>query len=405
MYGVLLIIVLVITGGAIAFVGDRLGSRVGKKRISLFGLRPKHTSILVTIITGVLITSSSIGIMAVASDNVRTALFGMEKLHQEMEKTKEQLLIASQDLEQARTEQKSADIALNQAREGLHELQGQMYELQERNDNLLEGNAELERAKYELMERYDILSATNGELLLEQAELRAGNDKLQGENKDLEERNKDLRDGIVSMREGEIVFRAGEVLAYETLRGGRSEEDIKLDLQSLMAKAQENSYLSLTQRSSTEVTPDDVQFWIYPPDFEAAVQKIAQSDYDIIVQVVTVSNLLKGEGLRVTLELYRNAQIYTDGMLVLSKEIKLDGTVKTAEDGVVQFLKDVNDAAIKKGMVPDRLTGAIGVIDGNQVFNVLKQLESVNGTAVLYAHANGNTNTLGPLRIILKVGL
>ena len=32
MYGVLLILVLVITGGAIAFIGDRLGSKVGKKR-------------------------------------------------------------------------------------------------------------------------------------------------------------------------------------------------------------------------------------------------------------------------------------------------------------------------------------------------------------------------------------
>lgn len=50
MYGIFLIIVLVITGGAIAFIGDKLGSKVGKKRLSIFGLRPKHTSILVTII-------------------------------------------------------------------------------------------------------------------------------------------------------------------------------------------------------------------------------------------------------------------------------------------------------------------------------------------------------------------
>ena len=57
MDGVLLIIVLVITGGCIAFIGDRLGSKIGKKRLSLFGLRPRHTSILVTILTGVTITT------------------------------------------------------------------------------------------------------------------------------------------------------------------------------------------------------------------------------------------------------------------------------------------------------------------------------------------------------------
>ena len=49
MYGVLLIVVLIITGGAIAFIGDRLGTKVGKKKLSIFGLRPRHTSIIVTI--------------------------------------------------------------------------------------------------------------------------------------------------------------------------------------------------------------------------------------------------------------------------------------------------------------------------------------------------------------------
>ena len=63
MYGVLLILVLVITGGAIAFIGDRLGSKVGKKKLSLFGLRPRHTSIIVTIVTGILITTTTLGVM------------------------------------------------------------------------------------------------------------------------------------------------------------------------------------------------------------------------------------------------------------------------------------------------------------------------------------------------------
>ncbi|MBQ1511635.1 MAG: DUF3084 domain-containing protein, partial [Selenomonadaceae bacterium] len=37
MYGVLLIVVLIITGGVIAFIGDRLGTKIGKKRLSIFG--------------------------------------------------------------------------------------------------------------------------------------------------------------------------------------------------------------------------------------------------------------------------------------------------------------------------------------------------------------------------------
>jgi len=56
-YGIVLIAVLAIMGGAIAYIGDKLGTRVGKRKLSIFGLRPKHTSIIVTIITGILIAS------------------------------------------------------------------------------------------------------------------------------------------------------------------------------------------------------------------------------------------------------------------------------------------------------------------------------------------------------------
>ena len=91
MYGVVLIFVLIITGGAIAFIGDRLGTKVGKKKMSIFGLRPRHTSILVTIVTGVMITTTTLGVMSIMSENVRTALFGMEKLNRSMQQAKTEL--------------------------------------------------------------------------------------------------------------------------------------------------------------------------------------------------------------------------------------------------------------------------------------------------------------------------
>ena len=91
MYGVLLIAVLIITGGAIAFIGDRLGTKIGKKRLSIFGLRPRHTSIVITIFTGICITTLTFGVMAAASENVRTALFGMERLNRTMQETQTNL--------------------------------------------------------------------------------------------------------------------------------------------------------------------------------------------------------------------------------------------------------------------------------------------------------------------------
>ena len=55
----MLIVILAITGGVIAYLGDRIGMKIGRKRLTLFGLRPKHTSILITILTGVFIATAT----------------------------------------------------------------------------------------------------------------------------------------------------------------------------------------------------------------------------------------------------------------------------------------------------------------------------------------------------------
>ena len=80
MYGTVLVSLLALIGGLIALIGDRIGMKVGRKRLSLFGLRPKHTSMVVTVCTGIVIAAASLTILAAASSNVRTALFHMEEL-------------------------------------------------------------------------------------------------------------------------------------------------------------------------------------------------------------------------------------------------------------------------------------------------------------------------------------
>ena len=57
----LVVLFLLAVCGLIAYIGDLLGRRMGKKRLSAFGLRPKHTAILFTIVTGVLIACVSLG--------------------------------------------------------------------------------------------------------------------------------------------------------------------------------------------------------------------------------------------------------------------------------------------------------------------------------------------------------
>lgn len=80
MYGLGLVLMLVVLGGLIAFIGDRIGMKIGKKRLSIFGLRPKYTSILITIITGIVVAGTSVLVMSIVSQDVRTALFRMHEI-------------------------------------------------------------------------------------------------------------------------------------------------------------------------------------------------------------------------------------------------------------------------------------------------------------------------------------
>ncbi|MBF0408535.1 MAG: DUF3084 domain-containing protein [Candidatus Riflebacteria bacterium] len=79
------IFVLMAISGLIAYLGDRLGTYAGKKRLSIFGMRPKNTAVIFAVSTGVLITSITLITAMILSENVRIALFSVQKLSEERE--------------------------------------------------------------------------------------------------------------------------------------------------------------------------------------------------------------------------------------------------------------------------------------------------------------------------------
>ena len=71
----ILIIFLILLGGLIAPFGDLLGTKIGKARFSILKLRPKKTATIITIITGGFISSISIGLLILVSEEFRQRLF------------------------------------------------------------------------------------------------------------------------------------------------------------------------------------------------------------------------------------------------------------------------------------------------------------------------------------------
>ena len=85
----LLILALLALGGVLATLGDRLGSRVGKARLSLFNLRPRNTAVLITVLTGSLISAVSLGLMLAVSQRLRTGLFELDSLEQKLQDSRD----------------------------------------------------------------------------------------------------------------------------------------------------------------------------------------------------------------------------------------------------------------------------------------------------------------------------
>ena len=260
------------------------------------------------------------------------------------------------------------------------------------------GIAELEGAKAELTARNEELSGNNQKLLADNTNLTADNENLTADNKKLEERTRQLRAGLITVREGDIAFRAGEIIASGVIRGGRSNEEVAADMEMLAALANRN----VSARFGSDRSDEDI--WIYRPEYEAAVETIAKSKQDIVVRIAAASNLVRGEEVRTTLELYPNSIIYRDKEFIIARPYDLGlADDSEAEQTVMNFLKDVNFAATSKGILPDPLRGTVGVMEGAQFYDVVAKLKGQRGHVILLAYANGDTDASGPLRLKIEV--
>lgn len=78
-------------GGGIAYLADMVGKKLGKKRLSVFGLRPRQTAALGTICLGVLITMVTITFALVVSSGTRHIWFHGNEIRRELSKLEDEL--------------------------------------------------------------------------------------------------------------------------------------------------------------------------------------------------------------------------------------------------------------------------------------------------------------------------
>jgi len=84
--GVGLILFIVVLAGVIAYIGDRVGHQIGRKRLTLFNIRPRYTSTIIAVGTGMLIALVITLVAIFASNQVQTAFFRLSEINAEIAK-------------------------------------------------------------------------------------------------------------------------------------------------------------------------------------------------------------------------------------------------------------------------------------------------------------------------------
>ncbi|WP_425058579.1 Chromosome partition protein Smc [Sporomusa carbonis] len=412
MYGLALIAVIAVMGGAIAYIGDKLGTKVGKKKLSIFGLRPKHTSIIVTIVTGILISAATLGVMTAVSRDVRTALFGMKELKAAMVSLNSEVMSKTAELEASRAalENKNAEYAavaakVKETSEHLKQIMAELDEVTAERDRTAAALNKLQ-SDYVLAQRdlvkyqNDIknLQATKKELDSRIGELTAAKTTLQKDVDRLNELTANLKNNIQIVREGTVAFRAGEVLSTSVVHGGQSHDDTVQALSDIIYKT--NLYLINKLGIADKKTE---VLWISRAEFDQAASLIAETNQDVIVRISTVGNTIYGEAVIGRLELFPNHLIYNKGEDIYSEVFNPVTDAQQAEETVMVFLQKVNAAAVERGILPDPIQGTVGSMSGAQLFETINKVKRQSGKFELTAVTKTDIYTAGPLQIEIRV--
>lgn len=405
--GWFMLIVLAVMGGLIAYLGDKIGSKVGKRKIKLMGLRPKYTSILVTIMTGISIAVVTLGVMSVLSENARVALFGMNKLRQQQHVLEEQRdrLLAEADKLAREMQEKNDLLADNELK-----LASQEEQLDGANDRLRLTLLDLEQvqaarddASAQLGIVQTAFNQANADLATARGEIEELEHTKAGLTKTvaaLDERNRLLNESMLTVREGTVLFRVGEVLSSSVLTAGQPQDETRSQLSGIMVNI--NNMI----RQRLNITDEKaVLLYISPDEFERTVQELSNSPKSSkLIRVTAAGNIITGEPALVHVNVYDNNLVYNRGREVYTEYFTSEEIASGAELQLLHFLHNVNRSAQADGILPDPLSGNVGALTAVEMFDAISRMKAYGNTGLtLQAVTTQNIFTAGPLRIEIRV--
>ena len=263
-----LILALLVLGGVLSTLGDRLGSRVGKARLSLFNMRPRRTAVLITVLTGSLISALSLGLLLLVSRQLRVGLFELDGLQQRLNDSRKQLDAAETERRKARQDIARIEAALSTAKQRAETLRNELAPLE----------ADRERLIQDIASRDADIRRTEAELNDVRSRIKAGEQELL-----------DLERNLVALRRGAVVLSSGQTLATATVRL-ESPDQAKQAVDRLLREANLNAYSKVRPGEA----PDRQLIRVPRSDVER-LKGIISKPETWVISLRSATNVLRGE--------------------------------------------------------------------------------------------------------------
>lgn len=435
MQGVLLILYMLFVSGLIAVVGDRVGYRIGKKRLTWFNLRPRHTAVLVAVITGVSISALTLGTLLLLNRSLSEALFSytnqIAQAEQELRALNRQkaLLEAENatlraerdrlklDLDQFRSQQSAAQTRLSEVRDqlamALQERQEAEAKLAAANEQLAQVQPGLERAQAELeavkaeveaaRKMIADLESQKQALQLDRDQLERSLDtaqtalsQLETQKKQLEQEIAQLNQLAVRLRRGELAILAGEVLATGVVQtpAGADPAAVRQQFERVLAQAEQRA-LALGSRP---IPPLENAILIRREEADQALEKLKEPG-SWAVRILSLTNRLKGEPVPVLVEIYPNQRIFARGSVLAQGVIQPGLSENEIQQRLLELLNQANQRSQAEGLLSDPITGTVGEFSQVKFLEVVQHLRQSTTPLDVKLVADTDIYTAGPLRV------
>lgn len=394
MLGFLIILIIVIFGGALALLGDRVGMKVGKKRLSIFGLRPKYTSMIITVLTGFFIAGLTMAVLTSLSEYMRIALFELGTIRQELEVTSSKNQRLTEEIghkekefntltaehQQLQVQKREIETLLTQTRKKQAEVARELKLKQQRVNNLSQINDDLTQ---DIIDKEMEISRYTQQI-----------ENLEGHLMQLSRLN-DQNQTIISKP---ILFMVGEILSDRVVEPGISlEHAFESILEPMLNEANEAAF----NRGARIPGKTNYALRTIPRRVAEVCVQLSELTERAVVRVVVDKNSVADEPVTVTIEVYPDQVVFQNGEVIAQTQVNGKAQESVIRDHILSLLILANNQAVETGVDAESLRDLIPVSEMAKMINTIKL--DPEATFLIKLIADGDIYRINQFKVKLMV--